>query len=157
VAFDRAVAIVERTGADGPIDKWRAIRDEIHDTVCTEGYDAEQGAFTQSFGSSELDAAVLLIPLVGFLRADDPRVQSTIEVLRRPLTKDGLVQRYNPQAAEVDGIGEGEGVFFPCSFWMVEALVLAGRSDEAETMFERLLTLANDVGLYAEEYDPVSK
>jgi GH15 family glucan-1,4-alpha-glucosidase len=156
VAFDRAVAIVEHTGADGPVDKWRAIRDEIHDTVCAEGYDAAQGAFTQTFGSSELDAAVLLIPLVGFLPTDDPRVLSTIEVLRRSLTKDGLVQRYDPRVSGVDGIGEGEGVFLPCSFWMVEALALAGRRDEAETMFERLLELSNDVGLYAEEFDTES-
>jgi len=154
VAFDRAVAIIERTGADGPVDKWRAIRDEIHDTICAEGYDDELGAFTQSFGSSELDAAVLLIPLVGFLPPDDPRVQSTIDVLMRCLTRDGLVQRYDPRAPAVDGIGEGEGVFLPCSFWMVEALALAGRRDEAEKMFERLLALANDVGLYAEEFDP---
>jgi GH15 family glucan-1,4-alpha-glucosidase len=154
VAFDRAVAIVELTGAGGPVDKWRAIRDEIHDAVCEEGYDEERGTFTQSFGSPYLDAAVLMIPLVGFLPPEDPRVRSTIEVLRTSLAKDGLVQRYDPSAAEVDGIGEGEGVFLPCSFWMVEALALVGRHDEAKAMFERLLALANDIGLYAEEYEP---
>jgi GH15 family glucan-1,4-alpha-glucosidase len=154
VAFDRAIAIAELTGAEGPIDRWRATCDEIHETVCDEGYDEELGAFTQVFGTPALDAAVLMIPLVGFLPGDDPRVLSTIEVLRRQLTTDGFVARYDPKAADVDGIGEAEGVFLPCSFWMVEALTLAGRRQEAAEMFERLLGLANDVGLYAEEYDP---
>ena len=154
VAFDRAVAIVEMIGAEGPVERWRAIRDEIHDTVCEQGYDEQRGAFMQSFGGSGLDAAVLMIPLVGFLPPDDPRVVSTIDVLLNKLTKDGFVQRYDATAAEVDGIGEHEGVFIPCSFWMVEALALAGRRDEAQALFERLLDLANDVGLYAEEYDP---
>jgi len=154
VAFDRAVAIVEMIGAEGPVERWRAIRDEIHDTVCEQGYDEQRGAFMQSFGGSGLDAAVLMIPLVGFLAPDDPRVVSTIDVLLNKLTKDGFVQRYDATAAEVDGIGEHEGVFIPCSFWMVEALALAGRRDEAQALFERLLDLANDVGLYAEEYDP---
>jgi GH15 family glucan-1,4-alpha-glucosidase len=157
VAFDRAVALIELTGADGPVDKWRAIRDEIHDAVCEHGYDDELGAFTQSFGSSELDAAALMIPLVGFLPPEDPRVQSTIEVLRRSLSHDDLVLRYDPRADEVDGIGEREGAFLPCSFWMVEALALVGREDEAKAMFERLLGLANDVGLYSEEYDPADR
>jgi GH15 family glucan-1,4-alpha-glucosidase len=156
VAFDRAVAIADLTGAEGPVDKWRSVCDEIHDAVCEQGYDAEQGAFTQSFGSPDLDAAVLMIPLVGFLPPDDPRVRSTIEVLRTSLTVDGLVRRYDPRAADVDGIGEPEGVFLPCSFWMVEALALVDRADEAKAMFERLLAHANDVGLYSEEYEPAT-
>jgi GH15 family glucan-1,4-alpha-glucosidase len=154
VAFDRAVAIAELTGVDGPVDAWRATRDEIHQAVCDQGYDAEIGAFTQVFGAPDLDASVLVIPLVGFLPADDPRVVSTIDVVRRSLTTDGFVRRYDPTAVELDGIGENEGVFLPCSFWMVEALALSGRRDEAREMFERLLGLANDVGLFAEQYDP---
>ena len=159
VAFDRAVAIAEKLGFDGPIDKWREIRDEIHDQVCDHAYNAEVGAFTQTYDSSDLDAAVLMIPLVGFLPASDPRVESTIDTIRRDvsaggLTSDGFVMRYIPTHESVDGIGEREGVFLPCSFWLVEALALAGKTDDAHALFERLLTVANDVGLYAEEYDP---
>ena len=159
VAFDRAVSIAEQLGYECPLDRWREVRDEIHDDVCERAYNAELGAFTQSYDSEALDAAVLLIPLVGFLPADDPRVASTIETIGRPvgdggLTADGYVMRYVPTREEVDGIGEHEGVFLPCSFWMVEALALAGRRDDARALFERLLTVANDVGLYAEEYDP---
>jgi GH15 family glucan-1,4-alpha-glucosidase len=154
VAFDRAVAMVEQGGYDGPADRWRSIRDEIHAEVCAHGYDETVGAFTQDFGSSALDASVLMIPLVGFLPGDDPRVRSTIDVIRRELTHDGFVSRYDATDPNVDGIGEPEGVFLPCSFWMVEALALAGERDDARALFERLLGLANDVGLYAEEYDP---
>ena len=157
VAFDRAVAMVEQAGYDGPADRWRAIRDEIHAEVCTQGYDRSIGAFTQSFGSAALDASVLMMPLVGFLPADDPRVRSTIDVIRRDLTRDGFVLRYDSGDGAVDGIGEPEGVFLPCSFWMVEALALAGVGDAARAMFERLLGLANDVGLFAEEYDPKAR
>jgi GH15 family glucan-1,4-alpha-glucosidase len=154
VAFDRAVAMVEQEGYDGPADRWRATRDEIHAEVCAKGYDERLGAFTQCFASTELDASVLMIPLVGFLPGDDPRVRSTIDVLRRELTADGFVQRYDPSDPSLDGIGEPEGVFLPCSFWMVEALALAGELDEARALFERLLGLANDVGLFSEEYNP---
>ena len=159
VAFDRAVAIAEQLGFDCPIEKWRALRDEIHDQVCAQAFNAKLGAFTQTFDSSDLDASVLMIPLVGFLPATDPRVASTIEVIRRDvgaggLTSDGLVMRYIPTRESVDGIGEREGVFLPCSFWLVEALALAGKLDDAQALFERLLAIANDVGLYAEEYDP---
>jgi GH15 family glucan-1,4-alpha-glucosidase len=157
VAFDRAVAMVEQAGYDGPADRWRAIRDEIHAEVCAQGYDERLGAFTQSFSSTELDASVLMIPLVGFLPGDDPRVRSTIDVLRRELTDDGFVARYDPSDPGVDGIGEPEGVFLPCSFWMVEALTLAGERDDARALFERLLGLANDVGLFSEEYDPKTR
>jgi GH15 family glucan-1,4-alpha-glucosidase len=159
VAFDRGLAIADELGFDGPLDRWRGIRDEIHDQVCAHAYNAEIGAFTQTYDSSDLDAATLMIPLVGFLAADDPRVVSTIDVLRRDLregglSSDGFVMRYVPTDADVDGIGEREGVFLPCSFWMVEALALAGRKADARAMFERLLTVGNDVGLYSEEYDP---
>jgi GH15 family glucan-1,4-alpha-glucosidase len=159
VAFDRAVAIGEQLELDWPLDRWRAVCDAIHDEVCARSYNEEIGAFTQTYDSADLDAAVLLIPLVGFLPIDDPRVASTVEVIGRDranggLTSDGFVIRYVPTHDAVDGIGEPEGVFLPCSFWMVEALALAGRTDEARALFERLLAVANDVGLYAEEYDP---
>jgi len=161
VAFDRAVAIAEHAGFDGPIDKWRDIRDAIHDEVCARAYNAELGAFTQTYDSNELDAAVLMIPLVGFLPASDPRVESTIELIGRDvheggLTVDGLVMRYIPTRESLDGIGEREGVFLPCSFWLVEALALAGKSTAAHALFERLLTVGTDVGLYSEEYDPTA-
>jgi GH15 family glucan-1,4-alpha-glucosidase len=159
VAFDRAVAIAEQLDFDCPIERWRAVRDEIHDEVCERAYNSEVNAFTQSYDSVDLDAAALMIPLVGFLAADDPRVVSTIEAIGRPveeggLTSDGFVMRYISTRDGVDGIGEREGVFLPCSFWMVEALALVGRRADARELFERLLTVANDVGLYAEEYDP---
>lgn len=154
VAFDRAVAMVEQSGYDGPADRWRAVRDEIHAEVCAQGYDERRGSFTQAYLSTALDASVLMIPLVGFLPGDDPRVRSTIDAIRRELTDDGLVQRYDPSDPNVDGIGEPEGVFLPCSFWMVEALALAGERDDASALFARLLGLANDVGLFSEEYDP---
>jgi GH15 family glucan-1,4-alpha-glucosidase len=160
VAFDRAIAIVEHArdaGIDGPVDRWRAARDEIHEQVCARGYNAKIGAFVQSYDSDRLDASVLMIPLVGFLPGDDPRVRSTIDVIDRELTVDGLVRRYDPQAAEVDGIGEPEGVFLACSFWMVSALAAAGRRKEAQARFDRLLELANDVGLFSEQYDPAGK
>ena len=159
VAFDRAVAIAEEMELDGPLDRWRAIRDEIHDQVCDRAFNAPRGAFTQTYDGTDLDAAVLMIPLVGFLPATDPRVESTISAIHRDvslggLTQDGFVMRYVPTRESVDGIGEPEGVFLPCSFWLVEALALAGHTDEARALFERLLAVANDVGLYAEEYDP---
>jgi GH15 family glucan-1,4-alpha-glucosidase len=157
VAFDRAVAMVEQAGYKGPVDRWRATRDEIHASVLEQGFDRKRGAFTQTFGSRELDASVLMIPLVGFLPGDDPRVVSTIDVLLRELTEDGFVCRYEPTDKGVDGIGEPEGVFLPCSFWMVEALALGGRRPEAQALFERLLGIANDLGLFAEEYDPTAR
>jgi GH15 family glucan-1,4-alpha-glucosidase len=159
VAFDRALAIADTMGFDGPLDRWRDIRDEIHAQVCDRAFNATLGAFTQTYDGADLDAAVLMIPLVGFLPASDPRVASTISAIDRDvaeggLTQDGFVMRYVPTHEAVDGIGEREGVFLPCSFWLVEALELSGRSDEAHALFERLLVLANDVGLYSEEYDP---
>jgi GH15 family glucan-1,4-alpha-glucosidase len=160
VAFDRAISTVEHTESDdidGPVDHWKQIRDEIHDEVCTRGYNADIGAFVQSYDDTRLDASVLMIPIVGFLPGNDPRVQSTIDVIRNKLTVDGLVRRYDPTDSDIDGIGEHEGVFLACSFWLVAALTAAGQNHEARELFERLLGLANDVGLYAEEYDPSAR
>jgi GH15 family glucan-1,4-alpha-glucosidase len=154
VAFDRAVQLAEDLKMHGPVPRWSAIRDEIEQEVCARGFNEKVGAFVQTYDSDDLDASVLMIPLVGFLPADDPRVKSTIEVIQRDLTVDGFVQRYDPTRESLDGIGEREGVFLPCSFWLVEALALAGRRSEAYALFERLLAIANDVGLYPEEYDP---
>jgi GH15 family glucan-1,4-alpha-glucosidase len=155
VAFDRAYHSTT-LGLQGPGDRWRDIRDSIHAQVLDQGYDAARGAFTQSYGSTSLDAAVLLIPEVGFLPADDPRVVSTVEVIQRELTSDGLVRRYELAAgqSDVDGLSGSEGAFLACSFWMVNALHLIGKQDDAHELFEKLLSLRNDVGLLSEEYDP---
>jgi GH15 family glucan-1,4-alpha-glucosidase len=156
VAFDRAVRTVEGPGLDGPVERWRELRDTIHADVCDHGYDETLGSFTQSYGSKDLDASLLLIPLVGFLPASDPRVRGTIDAIERTLLHDGFVLRYLTHES-VDGLPPGEGVFLPCSFWLVDCLELLGRHDEAHTLFERLLGLANDVGLISEEYDPKAK
>jgi GH15 family glucan-1,4-alpha-glucosidase len=158
VAFDRAVHSAE-AGLPGPADRWRQIRDTIHEQVCDKGYDPARGAFTQYYGSSELDAAVLLIPEVGFLPPDDPRVISTVEAIQRDLMTDGLLRRYELPATPagqsgLDGLAGSEGAFLACSFWLVNALHMIGREDEAVELFERLLALRNDVGLLSEEYDP---
>jgi GH15 family glucan-1,4-alpha-glucosidase len=155
VAFDRAVRTVEEQGLDGPADRWRAIRDEIHAEVCERGFDATLGSFVQSYDSTALDASLLLIPLVGFLPGSDPRVQGTVEAIERTLLRDGLVLRYLTHEG-VDGLPAGEGVFLPCSFWLVDCYELLGRHDDAHALFERLVGLGNDLGLLAEEYDPAS-
>jgi len=156
VAFDRAVKMVEGLGLPGPVERWRELRDRIHRDVCEGGYSTRRRAFVQSYGAEELDASLLLIPITGFLPASDPRVLSTVEAIRRELTVDGLVQRYLTYEA-LDGLPQGEGVFLACSFWLADNLCLQGRHDEARELFERLLGLANDVGLLAEEYDPVAR
>jgi GH15 family glucan-1,4-alpha-glucosidase len=156
VVFDRAVRIAEEHDVDAPLDRWRQARDEIHAEVCERGYDAKLGSFTQSYGAEELDASLLLIPLVGFLPANDPRTRGTVEAVERELLRDGLVLRYRTEEAGVDGLPAGEGVFLPCSFWLVDCYELLGRHDEAHALFERLVGLSNDVGLLAEEYDPVA-
>ncbi len=154
-AFDRAVRTVEGMHLDGPVDRWRALRDRVHADTCQYGFDPRLGSFTQAFGSSLLDASLLLIPIVGFLPATDPRVLGTIDAISRELVEDGFVRRYPTQhhTANVDGLPGSEGAFLACSFWLVDALVLAERIDEARAMFERLLAIRNDVGLLAEEYD----
>ncbi|HEY4413106.1 MAG TPA: glycoside hydrolase family 15 protein [Gaiellaceae bacterium] len=157
VAFDRAVRSVEEHAVDGPVEHWRALRDEIHADVCAKGFDEELGSFVQSYGSKELDASLLLIPLVGFLPASDPKVRGTVAAIEKNLVADGLVLRYRTQDSDVDGLPPGEGVFLPCSFWLVDCFELLGRSDDAVKLFDRLVGLANDVGLLAEEYDPRSK
>jgi GH15 family glucan-1,4-alpha-glucosidase len=153
VALDRAVKGVERFGLDGPVERWRKVRDAIHADVCRHGYDAELGAFVQFYGSKLLDASLLMIPLVGFLPCDDQRVRRTVEAIERHLARDGFVARYHTHP-DVDGLPPGEGAFLPCSFWLADNLALLGRRAEARALFERLLAVRNDVGLLAEEYDP---
>ncbi|HET9740250.1 MAG TPA: glycoside hydrolase family 15 protein, partial [Solirubrobacteraceae bacterium] len=153
VALDRAVKAVERFGLEGPVDRWRTARNQIHADVCAKGYDPEIGAFVQFYGGRLLDASLLMIPLVGFLSFDDPRMRGTVKAIEERLTTDGFVARY-PTVPEVDGLPPGEGAFLPCSFWLADNLALQGRHDEARTLFERLLAVRNDVGLLAEEYEP---
>ena len=154
VAFDRMVRAAEANSLDGPVEHWRRLRDEIHAEVCAKGFDAELGAFTQSYGSRSLDASLLQIPLVGFLPADDPRVRGTLAAIERGLMRGGLVARYDTGATD-DGLArQEEGAFLACSFWLVQALMMDGRPAEARALFERLLALCNDVGLLAEEYEP---
>ncbi|GCD38638.1 glucoamylase [Streptomyces chrestomyceticus JCM 4735] len=157
VAADRAVRAVEsRPELEGDVARWRAMRDEVHREVCEKGYDAERNTFTQSYGSDLLDAATLLIPRLGFLPADDPRVVGTVDAVRAELAHGGLIRRYSTDATTVDGLPGDEGTFLVCSFWLAEALHLTGREEEARELFDRLLRLPNDVGLLAEEYDPVA-
>jgi GH15 family glucan-1,4-alpha-glucosidase len=155
VAFDRAIRLSEEFGREAPLEHWRRVRNEIHAEVCRKAWSEELGSFTQSYGDSELDASLLLLPLVGFLPAEDPRIRGTVTAVQRELSWGGLLRRYRDEQA-VDGLPSGEGVFLPCSFWLVDALVLDGRADEATELFERLLSLRNDVGLLAEEYHPDS-
>ena len=156
VAFDRGIRDAEAHGLPGPVDRWRAVRDRIHARVCTEGYDAEHNSFTQSFGAACLDASLLLIPFVGFLPHDDPRVQGTVRAVERDLLVDGFVLRYRTVGG-ADGLPDGEGAFLACSFWLAQAWHMQGRRDDARALFERLLSLRNDVGLLSEEYDPASQ
>ncbi|MCA2219434.1 glycoside hydrolase family 15 protein [Jidongwangia harbinensis] len=152
---DRMVRAVDQFGLDGPVDRWRALRDDIHRDVCRQGYDAERGTFTQYYGGTELDASLLLLPRVGFLPWRDERVAGTVRAIQQDLCADGFVRRYRPEAG-VDGLAGGEGAFLACSFWLVDALHGLGRLGEAKELFERLLSLRNDVGLLAEEWDTVS-
>ena len=159
VAFDRAVRFHEELGREGPVERWRAIRDEIHATVLEQAWSSSKRAFAQSFGSDELDAIVLLMPLVGFLPAADERIVSTTDAIRRELSVDGLLLRYRTSDGDgdVDGLPAGEGVFLACSFWLASVLALQDKHAEARELFERLLDLRNDVGLLSEEYDPVAR
>jgi GH15 family glucan-1,4-alpha-glucosidase len=156
VAFDRAVRSAEEFKLEAPIDHWRRIRDTIHRQVCERGFDCAQHSFVQSYGATALDAALLLIPLVGFLPPTDARVLGTVAAIERHLVRDRLVVRYRTEAG-TDGLPPGEGAFLACSFWLADNYVLQGRYDEARALFEHLLTLRNDVGLLAEEYDPSGK
>ena len=152
VVFDRAAQIAERFELDAPLERWAAVRDEIHAEVCEQGYDAERRTFTQYYGSKELDASVLNIPIVGFLPGDDERVTGTIDAVQRELGRDGFVSRYSTAETD-DGLPGDEGQFLACSFWLVNALARNGRLEEARALFERLIGLSNDLGLLAEEYD----
>jgi GH15 family glucan-1,4-alpha-glucosidase len=157
VALDRAVKAVELHGLDGPVERWRGLRRELHDEVLERGFDAERNTFVQYYGAEQLDASLLMMPLVGFLPASDPRMRGTVEAIQRELTVDGFVLRYHPDdSASVDGLPPGEGAFLACSFWLAGNLALMGRQQEAREQFERLLGLRNDVGLLAEEYDPAT-
>jgi GH15 family glucan-1,4-alpha-glucosidase len=159
VAFDRGVQAVERFGHSGPVERWRQVRGEIHREVCQRGFDVEVNSFTQSYGAKRLDASLLIIPLVGFLPADDPRMLGTVAAIERELVRDGLVYRYehDEEVTDVDGLPPGEGAFLPCTFWLADNLALQGRYVEAEAIFQRLLDLRSDVGLLAEEWDPASR
>jgi GH15 family glucan-1,4-alpha-glucosidase len=171
VAFDRAVKSVEQFGLPGPLEHWRAVRKAIHDDVCRQGFDVRRNTFTQSYGAGALDASLLQLPLVGFLPAADPRIQGTVAAVERELRRDGLVLRYHTGPSKavhpgasgkaredaVDGLPSGEGAFLACSFWLADNYLLAGRIDEAERLFDGLVRLRNDVGLLAEEYDPVAE
>ncbi|MFZ0630153.1 MAG: glycoside hydrolase family 15 protein, partial [Acidobacteriaceae bacterium] len=156
VAFDRAILIAEKLGAEAPVEKWQKLRDTIHDEICRKAFNKKKNAFVQYYGADQLDAALLLMPLVGFLPPDDPRVRGTIDAIERELMPGGFVLRYDTSKVE-DGLPPGEGVFLACSFWMVSCLKAIGRIDEARTLFERLLGLCNDVGLLSEEYDVKGK
>lgn len=156
VAFDRMIKDAERDGLEAPLERWRPIRDTIHAEVCSKGFDAGRGSFVQAYESNHLDASLLLIPQVGFLPPDDPRVLGTIAAIERELMADGLVLRYSTESG-IDALPAGEGAFLPCSFWLADCYALTGRRRESEALFERLLALRSDVGLLAEEYDPRSK
>jgi GH15 family glucan-1,4-alpha-glucosidase len=156
VAFDRAIQSAERFNLEGPVERWRAVRDEIHKEVCEHAFDAEHNAFVQSYESKQADASTLVIALVGFLPPDDPRVIGTVAYVEKHLLDGGLVLRYDSHATD-DGLPPGEGAFLACSFWLADNYVLMGRLDDARRLFERLLSLCNDVGLLSEEYDPRAK
>jgi GH15 family glucan-1,4-alpha-glucosidase len=161
VAVDRTIKLIEQTETEGPLERWRALRDEIHADVCDKGYDPDRNTFTQYYGGTELDASLLLIPQVGFLPPDDKRVIGTIEAIQRELsTEDGFVLRYpthDETGSNVDGLAGHEGAFLACSFWLADDLAMIGRVGEARELFDKLLSLRNDLGLLAEEWDPVTK
>jgi GH15 family glucan-1,4-alpha-glucosidase len=159
LAFHRAVQLVEECGykAKDHVERWRAVRDQIHEEVCRRGFHPKRRAFTQSYGSKALDASLLLMPMIGFIPVTDPRVRGTIRAIDRELTHRGLVLRYKPRASSADGLPGNEGVFLPCSFWMVICLDMLGQKKRARRLFDRLMKLRNDLGLLSEEYDPVSR
>jgi GH15 family glucan-1,4-alpha-glucosidase len=156
VAMDRVVKDIARFGLDGPVERWRALRDHIHEEVCRNGFQPAKNSFVQSYGGTELDASLLMLPLVGFLPPSDPRIRGTVEAIERELMRDGFVLRYRT-TADLDGLPPGEGAFLACTFWLADNYLLLGRRTDAERTFERLLRLANDVGLLSEQYDPRAK
>jgi GH15 family glucan-1,4-alpha-glucosidase len=153
VAVDRYIRSAEMFGIEAPLAHWRSLREEMHREICAKGYDGKRGCFVQAYGSEALDASLLLLPTLGFVSADDPRFRGTVAAIERELLVDGFVRRYDPGRTD-DGLGEGEGVFLACSFWIADAYAMTGRVDEAKTLFQRLLGLRNELGLLAEEYDP---
>jgi len=156
VAVDRAVKAVERHGVDGPVDRWRMLRDRIHAQVCRDGFDPNLDAFVQFYGSKRLDASLLMMPLGGFLPVEDPRVRGTIAAIERDLMQDGFVRRYDT-TPDVDGLPAGEGAFLLCTFWLADTLALLGRRDDARQIFERVLAVRSDVGLLSESYDGAAR
>jgi len=152
VAFDRGAKFARDFKMKAPVERWSAVAREIHDDVCAKGFDAELGSFVQSYGSKWLDGSLLLIPTTGFLPPDDPRIVGTIRAVERRLLQDGFVMRHDPAEVET-GLAHGEGAFLACSFWLVDAMVMTGRAEEAQRLFDRLLALRNDLGLLSEEYD----
>jgi GH15 family glucan-1,4-alpha-glucosidase len=157
VAVDRAIKTVEDFGADGPVERWKPLREQIRADILAKGWDGKRSTFTQYYGSEELDAALLMMPLVGFLPATDERIRGTVAAIERELLQDGFVQRYTQHTSATDGLPPGEGAFLACTFWLADNYTLMGRTEEARDLFERLLDLRNDVGLLAEEYDPQVK
>ncbi len=153
VVFDRAVRLAARFELEAPVERWKQVRDEIHAEVCERGYDSERRTFTQYYGGTGLDASLLFIPLSGFLPATDPRVVGTIRAMERELLQGGLLLRYKPEE-EVEGLSGEEGVFLACSFWLVTVYKMMGREEDARSLFKRVISTANDLGLLAEEYDP---
>jgi GH15 family glucan-1,4-alpha-glucosidase len=156
VAFDRAIKSAETFGLEGPLDEWRALRDEIFEEVCTKAFDPELGTFVQAYGAKHVDANLLLMPSMGFLPVSDPRVAGTIATIERRLLRDGFVMRYDTEETD-DGLPPGEGAFLACSFWLVDVFIMQNRMADAERMFRRLVALRNDLGLLSEEYDPRAK
>jgi GH15 family glucan-1,4-alpha-glucosidase len=156
VAVDRTIRSAEQGWLSGDVARWKTLRNTIHEQVCQQGFDAGLNSFTQYYGSKHLDASLLMMPLVGFLPADDPRVIGTVKAIETNLVTKGFVGRYTQDPA-VDGMPPGEGKFLACSFWLADNYVLQGRRDDAVRMFQRLLEIRNDVGLLSEEYDPIEK
>jgi GH15 family glucan-1,4-alpha-glucosidase len=156
VALDRMVKAVESFGLSGPVERWRNVRAKIHDDVCRHGFDPAQNTFVQYYGGTELDASLLMIPLVGFLPPGDPRIRGTVDAIERGLMADDFVLRYRSHP-KIDGLPPGEAPFLPCTFWLADNFALLGRTEDARRLFERLLGLCNDVGLLSEEYDPRTK
>ena len=159
LAFHRAVQLIEKGGmpANEHLERWRKIRDHIHEEVCERGYNSKVKAFTQYYGTGALDASLLMMPMIGFLPVEDERVRNTIAAIERDLVVQGFVLRYKPEEKNVDGLPGDEGVFLPCSFWFATCLNMLGRKKEACELLERLLSLGNDLGLLSEEYDPREK